>query len=158
MSCSILRKNSQFVDDSEVNHSLTESETSVSSSVSFENITIREYSVTIGDNPSCSSGAPISIDWYYSKEVTLPLNSYEASKPATRERSKLKIPRDLRHKMLTQRDIPFTKIVQASQEASQERERRARSGDRFYRRTQTKKKIVAILAFPLIILCSKKKE
>jgi hypothetical protein len=32
---------------------------STSSSVSFENITIREYAVCIGDNPSCSSGAPI---------------------------------------------------------------------------------------------------
>jgi hypothetical protein len=33
--------------------------TKSSTSVSFESITIREYAVTIGDNPSCSSGAPI---------------------------------------------------------------------------------------------------
>lgn len=29
------------------------------SSVSFDHVTVREYEVTIGDNPSCSSGAPI---------------------------------------------------------------------------------------------------
>jgi hypothetical protein len=28
-------------------------------SVRFENVNIREYSRIIGDNPSCSSGAPV---------------------------------------------------------------------------------------------------
>jgi len=35
------------------------SDDSPSSSVRFNQITIREYDIVIGDNPSCSSGAPI---------------------------------------------------------------------------------------------------
>lgn len=35
------------------------SDKSSSPSVRFNQITIREYAIVIGDNPSCSSGAPL---------------------------------------------------------------------------------------------------
>merc|ERR1712238_242161 len=36
------------------------------STVSFKAVEIREYDRAIGDNPSCSSGPPIALDWNYS--------------------------------------------------------------------------------------------
>jgi hypothetical protein len=64
----ILKRNStteqdheEFADDysRKILGSNTTESLSCSSSVSFDSITIREYSVTIGDNPSCSGGVPI---------------------------------------------------------------------------------------------------
>lgn len=49
----------------------------VDSNVSFQSVNVREYDRTIGDNPSCSYGIPISLDWSHSGEVTHKLEDYE---------------------------------------------------------------------------------
>lgn len=46
----------------------------------FGSITIRRYDRTIGDNPMCSKGIPISLDWTYQEESELPVEDYEMSK------------------------------------------------------------------------------
>jgi len=48
-------------------------------SVSFTSVDVREYDQTIGDNPSCRSGPPLSLDWSYSKKHKQPntLDQYE---------------------------------------------------------------------------------
>lgn len=48
-------------------------------SVSFTSVDVREYDRTIGDNPSCRSGPPLSLDWSYSKKFEQPktLDQYE---------------------------------------------------------------------------------
>lgn len=48
-------------------------------SVSFCSVDVREYDRTIGDNPSCRSGPPLSLDWSYSKKYEEPkaLEQYE---------------------------------------------------------------------------------
>ena len=50
------------------------------STVSFKAVEIREYDRAIGDNPSCSSGPPISLDWNYSENPAVCINEYEGKK------------------------------------------------------------------------------
>ena len=52
----------------------------VDSKVNFQNITIREYGQTIGDNPSVSHGTPVSLDWDYEENEPLDLDMYEANR------------------------------------------------------------------------------
>lgn len=49
-------------------------------SVRFSNVTVREYRVCLGDNPSVWRGAPISLDWKYSeKEFCYSIEDFEKS-------------------------------------------------------------------------------
>jgi len=50
------------------------------STVSFKAVEIREYDRAIGDNPSCSSGPPIALDWNYSENPAVCINEYEGKK------------------------------------------------------------------------------
>jgi len=50
------------------------------SQVSFQSVNIREYDRTLGDNPSCTSGPPISLDWSYSEKGEIAINEFESSK------------------------------------------------------------------------------
>lgn len=115
------------------------------SSVKFDKITVREYNVTIGDNPSCIGGAPMSIDWRYSEEATLEVDDFERTRSSKR-RSKedLYIPLDKRHEILSMSNCPFTKIVMASLEASKIQESRARARRR-YRRQQAVRQTIGNL-------------
>jgi len=55
-------------------------------SVSFHSVDVREYDRTIGDNPSCRSGPPVSLDWSYSKKYEQPkaLDEYEREREPDR--------------------------------------------------------------------------
>lgn len=56
-----------------------------SRSVSFSNLCIREYSITLGDNPSCSYGVPISLGWDFNEhKESLSLDMYESTKKKER--------------------------------------------------------------------------
>jgi len=48
---------------------------SIKPSVSFHSISVREYNIAMGDNPSCSYGIPISLGWEYQQHDTVPLSS-----------------------------------------------------------------------------------
>ncbi|KAI2498830.1 hypothetical protein MHU86_15683 [Fragilaria crotonensis] len=50
---------------------------SLNRNVSFTNLSIREYNVELGDNPSCSCGVPISLGWDYEEQEALPLDQVE---------------------------------------------------------------------------------
>ena len=49
----------------------TSSPTSSSKRVSFSTVEVREYSLTIGEHPSCKDGLPITLDWHYNEESTV---------------------------------------------------------------------------------------
>mmetsp|Transcript_23536 Transcript_23536/g.28931 ORF Transcript_23536/g.28931 Transcript_23536/m.28931 type:complete len:180 (+) Transcript_23536:98-637(+) len=53
--------------------------------VKFASIQIRDYSITLGDNPSCSYGPPISLDWEYIENEAVSLDRYEKMRPSRRK-------------------------------------------------------------------------
>jgi len=55
----------------------TESTCSSSSSVHFGTVEVRQYLCCLGDNPACSSGPPISIDWKYREVGAFPVDDYD---------------------------------------------------------------------------------
>jgi len=69
-------------------------------SLQFSKINIREYSRTVGDNPSCSCGPPISISWEYNVIGDIDLDDYENSRPPRRLQSEMVLPRYLREDIL----------------------------------------------------------
>jgi hypothetical protein len=52
----------------------------IKKSVSFHNIYVRDYDQTIGDNPSCSCGTPVSLDWNYEENEALNIDIYEGNR------------------------------------------------------------------------------
>ena len=54
-------------------------------SVSFGDLRIRDYNVALSDHPECSFGPPVQLAWEYHERETLPLDSYEESRPPRRE-------------------------------------------------------------------------
>jgi hypothetical protein len=48
--------------------------------VSFSNVSVREYSRVVGDNPCVSSGPPLAIGWKYNKRGKTDIDSFEEEK------------------------------------------------------------------------------
>jgi hypothetical protein len=57
--------------------------------VTFSELTVREYPLILGDNPSVSEGAPLTIGWKPQQSYTRNLELYEY----TRKERKSKVPR-----------------------------------------------------------------
>ena len=72
--------------DSTLDVSSSSSGKKMKRSVSFVSVDVREYDRTIGDNPSCRSGPPLSLDWSYSKKYEQPkaLDEYELEREPER--------------------------------------------------------------------------
>ena len=51
-------------------------------SVSFSNVNIREYEITICDHPETSVGPSISLGWKYNENLSFNMNTYELIKDA----------------------------------------------------------------------------
>lgn len=70
--------------------------------VSFDQVNIREYERVLGDNPSCSSGPPLSIGWRFSPSpMQISVDDYENGRgDVPRYKSEFLVPKDIREKML----------------------------------------------------------
>ena len=53
--------------------------------VRFDSIQIRDYNVTLGDNPSTLYGPPISLDWEYDERDPMCLDKYEEGRSTRRK-------------------------------------------------------------------------
>lgn len=60
--------------------------------VRFENIEILEFHYTMGDNPSVTSGCPISLGMDLVNRVNLDVNFYEKNRGKRKHRKKLIMP------------------------------------------------------------------
>ena len=56
-------------------------------SVHFEYVEIRDYAITIGDNPYCSRGVPITLDWEYSEARAVPIDLFESANKRRRRKN-----------------------------------------------------------------------
>lgn len=103
---SILKRTSSYIGDSigksspSIESSTGRSAKGGSVGVKFQAVKIREYNRTIGDNPSCLAGVPISLDWSHSHESNFNLDVYEKLKGMKRSTSMMRIPSKTRESML----------------------------------------------------------
>lgn len=91
-------------------------EKSVSTSLRYKSVTIREYAFIPGDNPSVSKGVPLTIDWDHQWEGTFDLDAYEHGRKP-RHQIEMKIPAELRSELLRNNGHSW-KDIQASIKAA----------------------------------------
>jgi hypothetical protein len=69
-------------------------------SVSFSNLSIREYNVALGDHPSCSYGPPIALGWKYQDKDQVSLDDYEDCRNPRRSMNQLVLSYNIRKYLL----------------------------------------------------------
>ena len=57
---------------------------SVSKSVSFSTVMIRNFDLTIGVSPRATVGIPLSLDWTFVEDLPISLEDYELNRPPRR--------------------------------------------------------------------------
>lgn len=57
--------------------------------VAFSTVSVRQYAITIGDHPCCSTGYPMCLDWQYDVLPEQSLDSFEANHEPRRSRLEL---------------------------------------------------------------------
>ena len=69
--------------------------------MSFVNVNIREYERILGDNPSCTSGPPLSIGWKHSPSpIVISVDDYEDGKDEPRSSANFLVPKAIRERIL----------------------------------------------------------
>ena len=98
------------------------------SPIKFKSVEVREYPRIVGDNPSCSGGAPMSIDWCHYPQQYYDINDFEGGHPGRRKRSEMCMPSEVRHKMLVNDwGCSMKSIMEASKERKDIAELRKKS-------------------------------
>jgi hypothetical protein len=96
--------------------------------ITWDTIEIREYARTVGDNPSCSSGPPIAIDWMYSEPLLLPIGEFEEYRPKRRTSFELILGRAERQELLLEEwGIPEHEVVKAIRNNTKVKNQRRRT-------------------------------
>lgn len=83
--------------------------------VSFNHVEIREYEITLGDHPCCSSGPPISLSWNYYQygHQEIPFEDFEQYRVDQRRAiHEMKIPAHIRHDTLRSHDVSMKEILE----------------------------------------------
>lgn len=62
---------------------------SKSKCIGFDQIHVRYYDQTLGDNPSTSYGPPLSLDWKYRVGESMPVDDYEKNRGKRRSAAEL---------------------------------------------------------------------
>ena len=61
----------------------------ITKKVSFSDVQIRDYDVTIGDHPDCSIGPPLSLGWDFEENPSVEIDQYEINRAPRRTRREL---------------------------------------------------------------------
>lgn len=109
----------------------TTSERTMKRATSFSHINIREYAITLGDNPGGSQGPPISLDWKYTDNVTLPVDVYEKTRPPRRTRREMYMGGGVRtFRLMRERGFSLKEMRKAAKSAENTRKRRQKTAKR----------------------------
>eukprot|EP00540_Astrosyne_radiata_P008224 CAMPEP_0116844048 /NCGR_PEP_ID=MMETSP0418-20121206/12446_1 /TAXON_ID=1158023 /ORGANISM="Astrosyne radiata, Strain 13vi08-1A" /LENGTH=236 /DNA_ID=CAMNT_0004474907 /DNA_START=159 /DNA_END=869 /DNA_ORIENTATION=- len=100
------------------------SSSSVPRSVSFTSLEIREYTMTLGDHPSASSGPPVTLDWTYHSKETRDLDQYEQARGPKRRRKQLKLSLAQREALLVRKGFSMMELKEAWQRSLEVRKQR----------------------------------
>jgi hypothetical protein len=110
-----------------INH--TEARKGNSRQVVFAHVQIRSYYMTIGDNPACRVGAPVSLDWQYEELPVLTLDHFESARAITRKSSLRNLILDYyqRKEMLLDSGYSQDELKQAEKAAAKIQRQRSRT-------------------------------
>jgi hypothetical protein len=84
--------------------------------VSFASVQVREYPMILGDNPSCTSGPPVTLDWNYNAEASLSctVDEWESGRDSTRRmRTEIRVPSSVRTEWLLDAGFTPTQVNKA---------------------------------------------
>lgn len=84
------------------------SSSNISKEVKFDNVKIREYNISLSQNPSCSEGPPVELGWQFREPPPVNLQEYELQRKPFRRRSlhDLILSDSVRRRMLLQTYSP----------------------------------------------------
>lgn len=95
--------------------------------ISFTNIEIREYGMTLGDNPSVSYGPPVQLSWEYKTNEAICIEQYETSREPRRKKYQMVLSYYVRRKMLGEAKIDKEEIKKAIASAKVIKTQRSRT-------------------------------
>ena len=93
-------------------------------SVSFHQVSIREYPRTIGDNPEVGLGCPIGLSWEYHELATEEIDAYESSRGQRKSSTQMRLHPTTRHRMMLAAGASKEEIKTATKEAVKVQRRR----------------------------------
>jgi hypothetical protein len=103
---------------------------SMTRTTSFSHLEIREYEITLGDNPGGHQGPPVSLGWEYDERRTqvVPLDHYEETRPPRRSRVEMYMTENIRRwRLIKEQGVPLKEVERASKNAASIRKQRRKS-------------------------------
>jgi len=97
--------------------------------VSFGSIQIHSHRLILGDNPSVSSGPPVTVDWKPFLSGTYDLDEYEKQKPEPRGKEAMILPRSVREELLRNEGFSRGEMKVATEEVAKIRQQRLKSSN-----------------------------
>jgi len=95
--------------------------------ISFGTIQIREHTQTIGDNPACSYGTPVQLDWEHQDLEELKVDEYETFRPKTRTKEEFHLNHFQRRNLLKLNGYSLNEIKDSKRKVSKSRNQRERT-------------------------------
>jgi len=95
--------------------------------VQFGVCEIREYPVTLGDNPGGNWGPPLTLSWDHDGTICMSLDEFESQHPPRRTGSQMNLPRSVREDMLRNAGFSWGEIQAGSKEVNKSRGQRRRT-------------------------------
>mmetsp|Transcript_16990 Transcript_16990/g.19444 ORF Transcript_16990/g.19444 Transcript_16990/m.19444 type:complete len:208 (+) Transcript_16990:155-778(+) len=99
----------------------------------FTTIEIREYPIILGDNPSVSQGAPLTIGWEHWNVVKWDFDEYEETRPARRSYVEMSVPMEMRYNVLERSGYKSGEIMRKVKEIKALKLQRMETTQQLYR-------------------------